>query len=160
MNDHLKEWAEERAIKQTKLPKKTWIKQPDGTSRALVELVRDKDGCVVRIEPAPVQEPRARLMTYIGKGPYPKPGYTVARTYEECPENQYPDAWEEGEKLYTTPPAAQPAVPEGWKLVPVEPTEIMQDAGVEVMPTVDCHPYDAGMVYKAMLDAAPEKGKP
>jgi len=57
MNDHLKEWAEERAIKQTKLPKKTWIKQSDGTSRALVELVRDKDGCVVRIEPAPVQEP-------------------------------------------------------------------------------------------------------
>jgi hypothetical protein len=57
-------------------------------------------------QPAPVQEPRARLMTYIGKGPYPKPGYTVARTYEECPENQYPDAWSEGEKLYTTPPAA------------------------------------------------------
>ena len=52
MDDNLKEWAEERAIKQTKLPKKTWIKQPDGTSRALVELVRDKDGCVVRIEPS------------------------------------------------------------------------------------------------------------
>ena len=59
-------------------------------------------------QPAPVQEPRARLMTYIGEGPYPKQGYTVARTYEECPENQYPDAWKEGEKLYTTPPA-QPA---------------------------------------------------
>jgi hypothetical protein len=55
---------------------------------------------------APVQEPRARLMTYIGKGPYPKQGYTVARTYEECPENQYPDAWIEGEKLYTAPPAS------------------------------------------------------
>jgi hypothetical protein len=70
-------------------------------------------------QPAPVQEPRARLMTYIGKGPYPKPGYTVARTYEECPENQYPDAWEEGEKLYTTPPTAQPAVHEGrdWSLL-------------------------------------------
>ncbi len=50
MDDQLKEWAETRAIKQTKLPKKNWIKQPDGTSRALVELVRDKDGCVVRIE--------------------------------------------------------------------------------------------------------------
>ena len=57
----------------------------------------------------------------------------------------------------TTPPAA--AVPEGWKLVPVEPTEIMQDAGVVVMPTVDCHPYDAGMVYKAMLAAAPTQGE-
>jgi hypothetical protein len=59
---------------------------------------------------------------------------------------------------YTTPPA-QPAVPEGWKLVPVEPTEIMQDAGVVVMPTVDCHPYDAGMVYKAMIAAAPKQGE-
>jgi len=58
---------------------------------------------------------------------------------------------------YTPPAAEQPAEPQGWKLVPVEPTEIMQDAGVVVMPTVDCHPYDAGMVYKAMLTAAPEK---
>jgi len=71
----------------------------------------DKIGCVNHDcdKCKAVQEPRARLMTYIGKGPYPKPGYTVARTYDECPENQYPDAWEEGEKLYTTPPAAQPA---------------------------------------------------
>jgi hypothetical protein len=59
---------------------------------------------------------------------------------------------------FSTPPA-QPAVPEGWKLVPVEPTEIMQDAGVVVMPTVDCHPYDAGMVYKAMLAATPTQGE-
>ena len=59
-----------------------------------------------------VGEPRARLIKYIGKGPYPKPGYTVARTYEECPENQYPDAWEEGEKLYTTPPAQPEPVQE------------------------------------------------
>jgi hypothetical protein len=71
------------------------------------------NGIMYGEQPAPVQEPRARLMTYIGKGPYPKPGYTVARTYEECPENQYPDAWEEGENLYTTPPA-QPAVQVAW----------------------------------------------
>ncbi len=57
----------------------------------------------------------------------------------------------------TTPPA-QPAVPEGWKLVPVEPTECMQEAGMSEIPTENCHPYDAGMVYKAMLAAAPEKG--
>jgi hypothetical protein len=53
------------------------------------------------------QEPVARLMRSIGNDVYPKKGYTVARTYEELPENQYPDTWEEGEKLYTTPPAAQ-----------------------------------------------------
>ena len=55
-----------------------------------------------------VQEPRARLMKYIGKGQHPKQGHTVVRTYEECPKNYYPDDWEEGEKLYTAPPAAQP----------------------------------------------------
>ena len=57
---------------------------------------------------APVQEPRARLMRYIGKDKYPKQGTTVARTYEELPKNTYPDTWEEDEALYTTPPA-QPA---------------------------------------------------
>jgi hypothetical protein len=70
--------------------------------------------------------------------------------------------WDIGrtEASRATPPAAeQPAEPQGWKLVPVEPTEIMQDAGVVVMPTVDCHPYDAGMVYKAMLAAAPTQGE-
>lgn len=53
-----------------------------------------------------------------------KQGTTVARTYEELPKNTYPDKWEESEALYTTPPA-QPAVPEGWKLVPVNPTPEM-----------------------------------
>jgi hypothetical protein len=46
-------------------------------------------------------KPVARLMRYIGKGTYPKKGYTVARTYEELPENTYPDSWEEGEELFT-----------------------------------------------------------
>ena len=53
----------------------------------------------------PEQEPSARLMTYIGRdGAYPKHGYTVARTYAECPKLHYPDSWEEGALLYTTPP--------------------------------------------------------
>jgi len=50
-------------------------------------------------------EPSARLMTYIGRdGAYPKHGYTVARTYAECPKLHYPDSWEEGALLYTTSP--------------------------------------------------------
>jgi hypothetical protein len=37
-----------------------------------------------------------------------------------------PTAYARGIPLYTTPPAAQPApVQEGWKLVPLEPTEAM-----------------------------------
>ena len=42
------------------------------------------------------------------KRPVPETGLHGFPTYEECPENQYPDAWKEGEKLYTTPPAPQP----------------------------------------------------
>jgi hypothetical protein len=87
--------------------------------QALEALDRNWDGCVnspegeaitalnAAIEAAKKQEPVARLMRSSGNDVYPKKGYTVARTYEELPENQYPDTWEEGEKLYTTPPAAQ-----------------------------------------------------
>lgn len=56
-------------------------------------------------------------------------------------------------------PCRAQTVPDGYVPVPVEPTEIMQDAGCAAMPTVDCHPYDAGMVYKAMLAAAPSAKK-
>lgn len=48
------------------------------------------------------------------------------------------------------PPAAQPAVPEGWKLVPVKPTQDMKRAWVSAL-----SPDDA---WEAMLAAAPEKG--
>lgn len=57
-------------------------------------------------------------------------------------------------KLLTTkPPVAAPAVPEGWKLVPVEPTQEMVDACFEAT----C----AGGIqkgYRAMLAAAPAPG--
>ncbi|WP_105624047.1 DUF551 domain-containing protein [Cronobacter malonaticus] len=50
--------------------------------------------------------------------------------------------------LYTAPPA--PVVPEGWKLVPLEPTQEMIDAHVE---GVQSGGIQKG--YRAMLDAAP-----
>jgi hypothetical protein len=56
--------------------------------------------------PAPVQEPRARLLKFIGKDTYLEQGYTIARTYKELPKDSHPGVWEEGEKLYTAPPAA------------------------------------------------------
>jgi hypothetical protein len=67
---------------------------------------------------------------------------------------------------YDTTPPAQPAVPEGWKLVPVEPTDEMLAAADEGdreytlrnfgdVQTVMQGPYDH---YVAMLAAAPEKG--
>jgi hypothetical protein len=64
-------------------------------------------------------------------------------------------------KAYTTPPAAQPAVPEGWKLVPIEPTDEMIDDGLSKVDDLpDFYRVDAVAVYQAMLAAAPEKGQP
>jgi hypothetical protein len=132
-------------------------------------------------------EPRARLMTYIGKGPYPKQGYTVARTYEECPENQYPDAWSEGEKLYTTTPA-QPAAPprehehaleraltrlqkrysELEAKVGAQPAvpltdDVLQKIIANLEPLLDAKNQswaDAEKMLHEITAAAPEKGKP
>lgn len=52
--------------------------------------------------------------------------------------------------LYAHP---APAVPEGWQLVPVEPTREMKDAGDELLTdTVEC----SHNVWNAMIAAAPK----
>ena len=63
-------------------------------------------------------------------------------------------------KLYDVPPS--PPVPEGWKLVPIEPTEEMELRGAEQTSSIDwgdCpddRPYEmATEIYNAMLAAAP-----
>ena len=57
-------------------------------------------------------------------------------------------------------PGAQPAhiIQEGWKLVPIEPTHEMLDAGEDTFfPTYTGTPVSAPIdVYRAMLAAAPE----
>lgn len=53
--------------------------------------------------------------------------------------------------LYTTPPANSPAIPDSWKLVPIEPTQEMVNACFEAT--------SAGGIqkgYRAMLAAAPK----
>jgi hypothetical protein len=56
---------------------------------------------------------------------------------------------------------AQPAVPEGWKLVPIQPTDEMIDGGLSKVDDLpDFYRVDAVAVYQAMLTAAPEKGQP
>ena len=53
------------------------------------------------------------------------------------------------------------AVPEGWKLVPMDPTKEMFDAAFDA-PCIG-HPETSGQsydsIYKAMLAAAPEQNK-
>lgn len=67
-----------------------------------------------------------------------------------------PDAFEmekcEIELLYTTPPLNSPEVPEGWKLVPIEPTQNMVDAHISGMQLAGF-----SRAYRDMLAAAPEK---
>lgn len=46
-------------------------------------------------------------------------------------------------------------IPEGYKLVPVNPTEIMQDFGCSNMPVDWASPFEAAKVYSAMVGAAP-----
>jgi len=57
-----------------------------------------------------------------------------------------------GTELYTHPPRAQ-AVPEGWKLVPIEPTHEMTERGAQ---EADWYAHNAQYCYKAMIDAAPQ----
>lgn len=56
-----------------------------------------------------------------------------------------------GTKLYTRP---QPAIPDGWQLVPVEPTGEMLQAAFTYLEDID---FIATGVYKAMLAAAPKQ---
>jgi hypothetical protein len=63
--------------------------------------------------------------------------------------------------VYTTPPAQPAPVPEGMKLVPVEPTQGMVKAFQDAMALEFGMRTTAGYharVYSAMLTAAPEKG--
>lgn len=59
-----------------------------------------------------------------------------------------------GTALYLAPPA--PSVPDGWKLVPVEPTPEMMRSGMNV-PVNKAARHNA--VYRAMLKEAPQPPK-
>ncbi|MCE3086617.1 hypothetical protein LXE06_06250 [Yersinia enterocolitica] len=57
--------------------------------------------------------------------------------------------------LYTTPQLNSPEIPEGWKLVPIEPTRQMMSQGHFAMGGTDRGKFMR--IYQAMLAAAPEK---
>jgi hypothetical protein len=68
------------------------------------------------------------------------------------------DQCEKYDKAITAiePALAQPAVPEGWKLVPIEPTDEMLDAAQSRVD--DMYRVDAMNSYEAMIKAAPAHG--
>lgn len=55
----------------------------------------------------------------------------------------------------TTPAEPVAKVPEGYVLVPIEPTGIMKDSGAGVLPLGCGNAWTAGDVYRAMLAASP-----
>jgi hypothetical protein len=60
-----------------------------------------------------------------------------------------------GQPFYTTPLKAKSAVPEGWKLVPIEPTGVMKDCGATALP-LGAGTWNSADAYRAMLKAAPQ----
>lgn len=65
-----------------------------------------------------------------------------------------------GIALYTTPQLNSPEIPEGWKLVPIEPTDAMQVAAANAIrfdTTAINKLWTGKRVFDAMLAAAPEK---
>lgn len=66
-----------------------------------------------------------------------------------------------GDKLFTAPPAPVLRVPDGWKLVPIEPTEAMMlnESGCQhhAWDDANCPMRESRrLIWKHMIDAAPE----
>ncbi|RVU74690.1 hypothetical protein [Pantoea dispersa] len=66
-----------------------------------------------------------------------------------------------GDKLYTAPPAPALRVPDGWKLVPIEPTEAMMlnESGCQhhAWDDANCPMRESRrIIWKHMIEAAPE----
>jgi hypothetical protein len=153
-----------------------------------IRLIRAAQGSAPPTQPAPVQPVQGQVLGFdvvLNESLPPntmkfvQPATTVQEPVYQIRYYDNSTAWhdanlaaylERPEKdrriLYTTPPAAQPAVHEGWRLVPVEPTDEMLAAADEGdreytirnfgdVQTVMQGPYDH---YVAMLAAAPEKG--
>jgi hypothetical protein len=111
--------------------------------RAIADNYR-KDLTAPPAQPAPVQPVAWRWVN-------PK-GWL---TYGEAPHDTFKST-----PLYTTQPAQPAPVTEGWKQVPVEPTDEMLDAAQAVV--TDIYRVDADRVYTAMVQAAHgiTKGQP
>ena len=69
-----------------------------------------------------------------------------------------PECVAEHEQAYAVP-AALPPIPQGWQLVPTEPTPAMREAGSNCAQYCcdEVYPNEAATIYRAMLAAAPEQ---
>ncbi|MBU9242650.1 helix-turn-helix domain-containing protein [Burkholderia multivorans] len=88
----------------------------------------------------------------IGSGP--TAGYAPTE-YGAWEAHDFIRRWEGWKARAAASPAAE-AVPAGWKLVPIEPTEEMSAAGGRFLSIMSLPEREAGSVYRAMLAAAPQ----
>lgn len=110
------------------------------------ELLRLNLHLLKESEQQPADEPVAYLVYAKGSRRY----FTL--TFDV---NKVPEIYIGGEvvNLYTRPQPAAPAIPEGWKLVPVEPTQEMLEAYVN-----NTGKFHSGRSdWEVMLAAAPER---
>lgn len=139
-------------------PEALWEPWPVGTNlftaeqaKAMFEHCLDGTGYV--FYPAPNQEPVAWMRPEISENGYVyDSSFRDHRTVVSCTGNK----WEGWIPLYTHP---APAIPEGWQLVPKEPTDEMLKAASHT----DWNEWDQQMpdehyasLYKAILAAAPK----
>lgn len=110
-----------------------------------------------RLEAEVRKGPVAWMWEYIGPDAYVRNSGQIARlTTEMDPANPpYPDTWRPVCPLFAAP---QPAIPTGWQLVPVEPTQAMMEIGGSSCGTArnGRDPLTARGTYRAMLAAAPK----
>ena len=108
---------------------------------------------------------RAKIEVMKGYPPYVAIGKILTEVMDIATANgadsrSMPDEYVEVAAWLCGVPGAQPApsIPEGWKLVPIEPTYEMLEAGEgALVPTYTDTPVSVPFdVYRAMLEAAPE----
>ena len=107
-------------------------------SEKIQEALREQQE--INLSDSAVQKQLAALWGYVPAEAQPAPVVEVA-------------AW-----LCGIPAQPAPSVPDGWKLVPIEPTQEMLDAGEDTfVSSLSGTPTSSPIaVYRAMLAAAPE----
>lgn len=120
--------------------------------------VGGRDNAAGYVEFGSIQAVEALVRQVLRDLPKPRrvPDHELIEMYAECPRSDaemLAFAHEVMARMLAAPKQAE-AVPQGWKLVPVKPTEEMLDAGADAGNGHDWSGPD--VVYEAMLAAAPQ----
>ena len=138
----------ERLNKTLEAHKDTWLSW-EAKRSALEAAAVERDALQAQLAAAQGQEPIAyRLTNNLGNG-------RQQFAYVETIKGAYLDNCLEYAPLYAAPIPQQPAqgVPEGWRLVPIEPTTKMKEVGA----SINSMGYDfAHCCYSQMIAAAPQ----